>query len=293
MLASVMALTVGLHTFTRGDATLSYRVLGAGNGPVLVMLAGGPGFSTSYLRAAAEHFAQNNTVVLLDQRGTGASVVKNYDARTISIAQNVADLEALRVLLHQDRLRLWGHSWGAMLTMLYATRYPNRVAALVLSDSGGPDMTFADDFNQRVHDRTAPADREAMEHWKPLREGPDGQRASLEYFRAQLGAYVDVRDAIPLVVDEADPHGFDTRVSKLMFEDLDEHYDVKPGLGALKNVPVLIVLGRDDPIGPGTATAIADLIEGSKLEYVDGAAHFPWAEQPAAYYRVVDAFLHG
>ena len=252
------------------------------------MLSGGPGFSTSYLNAAAEHFAQKNTVVLFDQRGTGRSTVS--DGGAISIETNVEDLEALREELGGDPLRFYGHSWGAMLTMIYAARYPTHVAAMVLSDSGGPDMSFADAFSRRLEARMTAADRKAMAYWGPLRSGPDGAHASEEYFKAQLGAYVDDRSQIPVLLDPADTHVFDVRVSRAMFADLDHHYDVKEGLKSV-SVPTLIVLGRDDPIGIATAQRLHGLIEGSSLEVIDSAAHFPWADRPAAYYAVVDAFL--
>jgi pimeloyl-ACP methyl ester carboxylesterase len=54
-------------------------------------------------------------------------------------------------------------------------------------------------------------------------------------------------------------------------------------------VPVLIIHGKDDPLE--SAQEVHEALAGSRLEMIDAAGHFPWAEQPDAVYRVLDDFL--
>ena len=48
----------------------------------------------------------------------------------------VDDLEALRRSLNAEKIDLLGHSWGGILSMAYAVRYPDRVRHLILVGSG-------------------------------------------------------------------------------------------------------------------------------------------------------------
>ncbi|MDX6279701.1 MAG: proline iminopeptidase, partial [Kribbellaceae bacterium] len=71
------------------------------------------------------------TLVMLDLRGTGASEVP-ADTTSYRCDRQVEDVEALREQLGLEQLDLLGHSAGANLAVLYATRYPSRVRKLVL-----------------------------------------------------------------------------------------------------------------------------------------------------------------
>src|SRR4051812_26438739 len=79
-----------------------------GNGPVMVLLAGGYGYSHKYLSPVGEGLAAANRVVLLDQRGTGLSKLRKHNASTLNVDKLVEDLEALRLHLGLAKLRLLG-----------------------------------------------------------------------------------------------------------------------------------------------------------------------------------------
>jgi proline iminopeptidase len=287
--AAAPVLRDGDRQLERGDATLHYRILGAGHGPVLVMLSGGPGFSIAYLQAAAAHLSGANTVVELDQRGTGASTVRAYDAATISIAKNIDDLDALRTELGLDRLRIFGHSWGAMLAMAYAVAHPDRVERLVLSDSGGPDTGFAQAAGARLALRTTDADRAATAKWRDQMSGPDAAIAARNFWIANTGPYLDNRTVVAELVP-MEPHIFDSQVGQLMQADMVKHYDLSATLHTV-TAPTLIILGRDDIVGVDTSERIHGLMPNSQMVIVEDAGHFPFVERPAPYYAALDPFL--
>ena len=57
-------------------------------------------------------------------------------------------------------------------------------------------------------------------------------------------------------------------------------------------VPTLIVWGADDPIIPVShAHAAHEVIEGSRLEIMEGVGHFPHVEAPARFIDVLRDFL--
>jgi pimeloyl-ACP methyl ester carboxylesterase len=152
---------------TGGDReTLSLRVAIAGKrtAPVLVFLSGGPGEPglpfLERARAWLGPAAAKVRLVAIDQRGTGdgalqcpalqkemgasdltppsrAAVTRCADQlgarrRFFTTADTVADLEALRIALHTEKLALDGISYGTYVAQRYALAHPDRVSRLVL-----------------------------------------------------------------------------------------------------------------------------------------------------------------
>jgi pimeloyl-ACP methyl ester carboxylesterase len=103
--------------------------------PVL-FLHGGPGMFTTQdaIQHGASLRALGFTTLYFDQAGGGLS--DRLPATHYSLERAVADVEALRVLLQQPKLILWGNSYGASLAALYARRYPAQVAGLIFSSPG-------------------------------------------------------------------------------------------------------------------------------------------------------------
>lgn len=107
----------------------------AGEGPVLLVLHGGPGGAgCGYLSGLTALAGPDRRVVLFDQLGTGRSDVPppGYDW---TLAGAVDDVEAVRAATGAGRVDLIGHSWGGMLALEYALRRPDRVRRLVLSNT--------------------------------------------------------------------------------------------------------------------------------------------------------------
>ena len=97
--------------------------------PVLV-LHGGPGSgSTPLLRQFFDPELYH--IIIFDQRGAGQShPAASLEANTT--AHLLADIEKIREHLKVRQWVVFGGSWGASLSLLYAQSHPERVLALVL-----------------------------------------------------------------------------------------------------------------------------------------------------------------
>lgn len=113
-----------------------------GTGQVLVFLHGGPGDEHRSLRPLAELLTAHFRCVLYDQRGSGGSKLHRLDDLTLHPDRFVADLEQLRLELQLAQLKLVGHSWGAMLALLYGAAHPNRVERQALIGLGPLNSEF-------------------------------------------------------------------------------------------------------------------------------------------------------
>lgn len=104
--------------------------------PVLLFLHGGPGMveffmEQEYPTGIAQHF----TVVWWEQRGAGMSFAPDIPPESMTMVQMIADTlevtDYLRDRFGQDRILLFGHSWGAYLGIQVAAAAPDRFLAYV------------------------------------------------------------------------------------------------------------------------------------------------------------------
>jgi pimeloyl-ACP methyl ester carboxylesterase len=110
--------------------------------PPLILLHGGPGFSeTHFFRRFNTKLERSFTVVYWDQRGSGKSFDHKSPASSLTVNQLVADLDELVETVFRrvghEKVAIFGHSWGSALGILYAARFPNKVAAYIGSGQLG------------------------------------------------------------------------------------------------------------------------------------------------------------
>ncbi len=271
------------------DVLLHYTVHGQG-APVL-LLAGGPGMSGDYMLPIAERLGDYRTIVL-DQRGTGRSTMARLEPATMTLALAVDDVERLRVHLGLETWTVLGHSWGGVLAMAYAARYPERVTALVLTGSGGPMTDYFGYLPANVQSRLSTDEERRMAYWSgPERIAADPQQAGYEHFRAMARSYVCLEKNVALVLGAVEPEFFNHRTTTLMQLDLvNTDYDLRHALAAL-SAPVLVVQGRQDIVGETTAYALRDAFPDAALQWIERCGHFCWIERPQQFFRAVRGFL--
>jgi len=110
--------------------------------PPLVLLHGGPGLSeTAIFRHFNAPLEKSFTVVYWDQRGAGKSFDRDIARSSMTVEQFISDLDdlvdAVCKRLGTKKVAIFGHSWGSALGVLYAARFPQKVAAYVGSGQYG------------------------------------------------------------------------------------------------------------------------------------------------------------
>ena len=274
----------------RDGFQLYYRIVGA-NGPYVVLLGGGPGLDVDYLASAAEALKGSYRVVLLEQRGTGRSVMPVVDESKLDWGSYLGDLEALRVGLGEERLTLIGHSWGMIYGLAYAAAYPERTRGVVSLGSCNITADFGRVFDDNRISRLHPSERELFDYWSAperLRAEPD--RAFLEYLRAITPTdFWDRAKGIAQVMrwrlDWC--HG---RIVDVTSRTIYAGLDLRPELGKI-TAPVLIVHGYQDVSGEANVLEAARRIARAEVCFVHRAGHYTWLDQPEATWGAVLPFL--
>ncbi len=96
----------------------------------IIFLHGGPGSNCkphhrSFFNPAIYR------IILFDQRGAGRSKPAGNLQHNTTV-HLLADMELIREKLHIDKWIVFGGSWGATLSLLYAQKFPDKVLGLVL-----------------------------------------------------------------------------------------------------------------------------------------------------------------
>lgn len=106
----------------------------SGKNPVLLFIHGGPGWpQTPHLRYFNSDLAKSVVLVAWEQSGCGRSYMKNPAPKNLTKEQLINDAHELTQILKkkfkQNKIYLAGFSWGSVIGLELAKRYPDDYAA--------------------------------------------------------------------------------------------------------------------------------------------------------------------
>jgi proline iminopeptidase len=255
-----------------------------GSGPEVVVLHGGPGAHHDYLLPGFDRLAVGRTLIYYDQRGGGRSPVSRETP--VGWHEQVADLEALRLVWSIERLTIAGYSWGGLLALLYALEHRDRVERLALVSCAPVWRAARVEFERRLAERNAApavqAERVALQQSGLRERDPEAYRRRL-FELSVAGYFHDWRRARELT-----PFRITGRTQQEVWQSLGE-FDLRPALDEL-TLPALVVHGESDPIPLETAREPARRLR-ARFEPIPLCGHVPYVEAPDRFTPLLDAFL--
>lgn len=241
------------------------------SGPIVVVLHGGPG-------------APGCAAPLARALGRDFSVLEPLQRRSgeipLTVERHVLDLAEIA----PPRAALVGHSWGAMLALSFASRFPERVSSVALVGCGTYDLTTRASFQAATKARLGP---ERCAHLDELERRLDTEEDAhkRDELLAQVGAmHGEAMSFDPVADGGEDNVEVDERGHEETWQDCLrlQREGIEPAAFAAIHAPVIMLHGDDDP-HPGPATHALLRRWMPQLEYVGfpRCGHEPWTERHA------------
>jgi 3-oxoadipate enol-lactonase len=244
-----------------GDFSLFYEI--HGSGPAVIFAHGAGGTHMSWWQQVPV-LAKNYRCITIDHRTYGYS---RDTAGGPGRRAFVQDLTGLLDQLGVQKVSLVGQSMGGTTVLGFASKHPDRVSALIMSDTTGG---YSDDEIAALRKKLAPSASSIARAFAP----DFAQREPAKYF-----LYREI-NSLTLQADPAPAAAAGTAAST----------DIKPVLAA--KIPVLFIVGAEDQlIPPPIIEAMHNKMPGSQLVKVPGAGHSVYFEKPDEYNRIVTEFL--
>jgi len=266
-----------------------YKIMGKGK-PIFI-LHGGPGNDSHLTMKQFEELAGEYQLIFYDQRATGKT---NGDSDTAnhSVGNFVDDLEALRVKFNKNKISIIGGSWGSLLAMNYAIKYPENVDHLALISCLGIDYKFFTKYQENVKMHRTVEDSILLDEIYESKEFQSNYPKAIENFwRVYFKAYF--YDAT--LVDNLTVSVRDTSIVEVKgrYHKLYQYiriYDLSKDLHKI-TCPTIIINGDYDNTPLEDVKPIDDIIPNSELVVVENAGHWLWAEAPEKLIPILRKFL--
>ncbi|OUJ67682.1 alpha/beta fold hydrolase [Hymenobacter crusticola] len=278
-----LLLQQGEHFAEINGITIHYYV--SGQGPVMLIPSSGWGPSVNFVMPLTA-LERHCTTVYFDTRHSGQSTGPD-DATQYKLENFVADIEALRVYLGQDKIFVAGHSGGGHQVLAYGIAHNEHLLGIIAIDAiVAADGVRAEEMMRRV----------AKKQHEPF------YLANPAYYERAIALMTSPNRAALTIKEVIDATGgfyfYRPELAEAVFGNMEANDDVLkytqqagfqsknllPELPRI-SVPTLIIVGEDDfmcdPISQGQR--MHEAIASSTLVLIQESGHMPWIEQPAAF----------
>ena len=261
--------------------------------PVFI-LGGGPGFSSWNLEPIQQKMANlGHRVYLMDMLGIGENASHQP---TELLADWVQQIEQLKLATSPNQpVIVVSHSWGALMAMLYTRTHPDSVKSLILLNPVDPQKKAMEHLTAEIHERNTAEtkvnwdDESAWEHVTEIDPG-DIQYITLRQIQQVLPTYFlnyeqGTQYAAQFTVDD-----FDIDLNIQAWKEYDENPILFSEVNAWQK-PVHFLECKQDYLMPYNLNAMQPNINLASVDVIDQCGHFPWIEQPEAFYNTLEQYL--
>lgn len=277
------------------SARLHAETFGNPADPMVVMLHGGPGSDYRSMLNAKQLAGDGYFVIFYDQRGSGLSQRQDKNSYTLRLMTD--DLDAVISYYRKSKdqkIFLFGHSWGAMLATAYINSYPTAVNGVILAEPGGFTWNQTSDYISRTKDMS-PFSENSNDALYPdqLITGKENDHEILDYKMAVLASF-DSRKGNPL--GNAGPYPFwryGAVIQSALFEVArKDGFDWTTNLSQYKTKVLFCYSELNKAYGAGHAQLLSASYPNVQLEMIKGTGHemfyFGWNN----FYPVVKNYLN-
>jgi proline iminopeptidase len=228
-----------------------------------------------------------------DQRACGRSSGEG----PFNVAQFVADLDALRAHFGHEGWIVAGHSWGALLGLLYALAHPVRSAGLIYVSGVGINPSWRSDYVNNRKRRLGAELLAQIDRLRSLAAESGAIEDEQAFCELQWSCdYID-REAGRKLAREMFIDGVrvNNTVSSQLWEDVQSIATADDLILRVcqLEVPTLVLHGDRDIRPYWPAEELSCLLPNARFVLIENAAHFPWVEEPGEVRNELHRFVAG
>jgi proline iminopeptidase len=253
--------------------------------PVTVLLHGGPGADHTGYKPTFSSLADATQLIYLDHRGQGRS--QRGNPADYSLDNNVEDLEALRQYLGLASIMVIGGSYGGMVALAYASRYPKQVSKLMVYATAASHhfLPVAQETLRNLG--TAEQQAIAQHLWDGSFRDDDHLK---EYFRLLGPLYALKYDAAQAAIGSQRAM-LSHQATNQAFGGFLRAFDLIPELPQIA-APTLVLGAQQDWIcAPQFSQLIAQTIPQAQCHILQNCGHMIRTDQPAALMGHLRSFI--
>lgn len=252
----------------------------------MVLLHPGVGLDGSVFLPGARRLAATHKLLIVDLPGNGHSPDGNRDDWTLA-----GFAEAVDRFVRKRKLEDWtllGHSFGGFVAMQHLVDYGNatRLIASCTDADEAPAPGVPEDPFEGMAEDVAAAVRASFDREAQVESVDDCRRVWLE----QMPFFVGAPERVETLRRAFNDVAYRVEIQREGARDWGEMH----ALDALaaSDIPVLAIAGECDRAQPpANSRRIADAAPRGEMVVIEGAGHFPFAEDPAAYWGAVGDWL--
>ena len=202
--------------------------------------------------------------------------------KATSVEQQIEELKTLLQQYGEIPINLIGHSWGAWLSFILASRHPDLVRKLVLVGAGPFEDAYAAKLTELRLNRLSEAERiEARGLLESLNDPKARDKASLF---ARLGQLMSKADSFDAFADQGSGIELQVDTYQRVWNEAKElrRNGELLRMGEKIRCPVLAIHGDYDPHPvDGVRLPLSRVLENFHLEVLNNCGHYPWLERQA------------
>lgn len=255
--------------------------------PVFLVIHGGPGVDHTTCRPVLSPLREIAQLVYFDHRGHGRSARGNPETYTLD--NNVEDLEALRQHLGLERIGLLGFSYGGMVALAYASRYPRHVSQLIPVVTAADSRFLALAQAKLAKDGTPEQQAIAQLLW----DGKFESEQQLQDYFQLLGPLYSLTFDLDKSMEAWRRVIFNPEAINQAFGGFLRTYDIRADLPQIC-APTLVIGAEQDWICPPQfSEEIAQAIPKAKLGIIPNSGHSVRADAPEKLLELISNFVKG
>ncbi len=252
-----------------------------GQGPVVYLIGGGPAFTTWNLQPIQNKLATAHEVCRWDMRGVGDNAALLVESDSSALSQWLRDMQDV---LPSEPVILWGHSWGALQVLLFAKQHPQRVIKLILSNPVDPALLSLEHIEQKRFVHPHINNRVSIDDiGTPVEE--------LHIFRSKIASYFADAERGWNYARGFVQHDTNSALNVRIWDEYRTSPLTDTDVQQLAHKISGLIHCRDDVLQPEALYEFQRLLPTLQHHVLTGCAHFPWEENPRAYYRVLFSSL--